>query len=195
MFGRRKQGKARPGTVNNRWGRGATHLVVPPLLSQWIGTSAARLEERTFDEKVGPETVLFLFERPEYLGPIAKAKPFSLVVKNGLARTDHGAIIFLLYQVLAAGKKVCVYESYLNPHQEGAVALLAGWGRQTHLKVILVDSLSSEVEGFFEIENTFDISDLLHAAQMVAASEPDADFDAAQRDFTGEYSVEDLLAM
>ena len=86
-----------------------------------------------------------------------------------------------------------VYEP-LNPNNATTLSIMSALAQQSNLKVLLVNSWTSEVLQQFEILNTFAFDRLASTAlTAIGADGDDLDFDKAMQRFTASHSLQDLL--
>lgn len=178
--------------LHNKWTGGKTHLQIPPLPPEYTGTSGALFKAFTFDKKVGEETALILLDDPQFSRELGSLKPFTLRATTGMVRTSAGIIAYIIWAVSSRQGHVVDYEHTLNPFEMGTIRLISGVAQQTHLKVLIVDSISSEVVGFVEIDNTYDMGKLAAGIAETVGNEPVADYRATQAAMRAEFSLEDL---
>jgi hypothetical protein len=170
-------------------------LALPTLPSELVGVTGCRLQHALFDEQVGPEVYLAILEAGTGAMEVAATKPFQLFCKTGVGSTPHGLVAFCLWTTVKGSLDGPYWEQFLNPHHPGTIELLQQVGAQTHLKVLIIDSLTSEVVNWFEFENVYGFDRMANGLRLIATRSPPGDFERAQQAFMDENSVEDLLAM
>jgi hypothetical protein len=178
---------------DNKWRRGPVSLNVPRLPDRLRGSAGCLLVEAIFDQEIGPEIYLAVLEEPSWCLPLAATRPFNVVCKPGLAQTDNGALIFLIWRIAAASNNEVIREQFLNPNNIDAIRTLSTASRQTHLKVLIINSRTDEVVDWFEFENVFQFDRLLNSAVEMVGRLPAGDFSDAIEEFTRQNSLEDLL--
>lgn len=178
---------------DNKWRRGRVALRIPPLPDRLRGSAGCLLVEATFDHNQGPEIYLAVFEEPSWCLPLAATRPFNVFCKPGLAQTDSGALIFLIWRIAAGSNNQVVREQFLNPDKIETIRTLSAVSQQTHLKVLIINSRADEVVDWFEFENNFQFDRLLENAVELIGRVSSGDFSAAIEEFTAQNSLEDLL--
>jgi hypothetical protein len=179
----------------NKWTKGERHLVRPPLPADMRGITGCRLDWGVFDQDVGPEFFVTIMERSAFSLKLAAVKPFKMFCKTGMAHTDHGMIIFLVFSVFKGDARFASYGMFLGPFDQGTVASLTDMVAQTHIKVLLHDTDSDEVCGFYEFENNFGFDKLVEGIKQVTVGRAGGDFLEAQKEFMGRYSIEEMIEM
>jgi hypothetical protein len=151
----------------------------------------------TLDPRTGNEIALFLFDKTPFIYELARVRPFDLMLKTGLVRTDNGPLLFLLFYVpdpRQPGRPFAILDCHLNPLDPQS---LQPWGqldRQAYWHVVLVDQRPSVVD-LFEFENVYELGDTLDQAASVCASLAAGNFDLAKREFCDNYTPEELYHM
>jgi hypothetical protein len=179
--------------LKNQWKHPPRALTVPPLPERLRGKSGCLLARAIFDESVGTEVYLAVLEEPTWCVAIGEARPFKLLCRSGLARTAHGAIVFLLWRVAADSTVESVHEELVNPNHVEALKDLYLLTNQTHLKALIINSQTSKVVDWFEFENNFGFDRPLDLAMKFESEHEFADFEAAMEEFQERYSIGELL--
>ena len=78
----------------NKWTQGETELVFPPLPDELRGVSGAAINQATIDPGVGTEYYVAILDDRPWLTQISSSRPLKMLCKKGLARTDHGMLVF-----------------------------------------------------------------------------------------------------
>lgn len=180
--------------LHNKWTHGRTKLHLPALPAEYVAMSGTMFKAFTFDSKVGEETCLLILDDPEFACELGCLNPFHLRATAGMARTSAGMIAYIIWGISSSEGDVGGYEQMLNPFNIETIQLISGVAQQTHLKVLMVNSLNGEVVGFYEIANTFDLDQLAAGIGQNIGNEPVADFAATQAALHREFSLEDLMS-
>ena len=180
---------------NNKWAHGTVRLEIPPLSSELQGQTGCLFQEAVFDLDVGNEVYLLVLEDSQFGPAVAATRPFRVLCTTGLIRTTHGLVVFLVWTVAQDSPNETQYEQFLNPNSIEAIRLLSAAGLQSHLKVVIVDTLSSAVLDYFEFENVYGFDRVVEVAASSIGHEPVSDFALAQQEVVSQYSMEDLLNM
>ena len=180
---------------NNKWTKGPKQLIFPPLTEELLGKCGCRLQKATFDPMVGDEVYLLLLEGTDFCQELARTRPFNILCKSGLVRTNHGLVLFLLFTITDGKREVASYELLLNPHQIGSIEMLSAWGQQSHLKAVLMDNHSSEEIDWFEFENNYGMDKVVSTIAECIGHEDRGDFQLAQQEFFDNYELNDLKIM
>lgn len=179
-------------TSHNRWTGGKTHLVFPPLPPDLRGQSGAVFQSFVFTAGVGQEVALFLLDDPDFARELGGLKPFHLVAKCGMAETSAGMIAFILWSVSSVNGHVVDYEQLLNPFNPETIELVSAAARQSHLKVVILDSVQSKTEGFLEFDTNFGLDKCASMLAEIRRSHPPANFARTRSAFFAEFSLEEL---
>jgi len=179
-------------TKNNEWIREDNMMSeLPPLPAECRGTTRGLLLTATWDARVGPEVYLVLLEQGVRKGD-TEGGAFQLSCDCTISKTDHGSVLLLLWTAEYDQGRRASYELFLDPHEMETIKLLSSLSQQTHLKVIVCDSLNERVKGRIEYENEFGIEQVTMAVIKSIAHEPDGDFELAKEQFRREQSIESL---
>jgi hypothetical protein len=179
----------------NRWTLGEAHFVVPPLPLKLRGRYGCSLHRALFDWRVGEEVYLTFREEPGYAEQYADVKPLTVIAKTGMMRTPHGAIGYVVWQIAVGTANQVAVDQYVNPHHPASVQLLADAGNQTHLKFVILNTVTGEVTVFVEFENSFALGELATGMAQAARDQPLGDFSAARLYAMDEIGAEQLLSM
>lgn len=145
-----------------------------------------------FDVRVGPEVALLFLDDPGFSRKLGRMKPFRLFARSGAVRTTSGVIWFVIWTVRGRFRHVVDYEHTLNPFNPDTIELLRSAGEQSHLKVNIIDSFSSEFVGFYEFSNDFGLDRFAVGLEQIAATVPKADFMATQAALRNEFTLKEL---
>lgn len=151
-------------------------------------------EEVTLDERIGPEAVALLIE-PEPDELLAK-RTLDLNLKAGIAATDYGPVLFLIWWIppIVKGRPVAFSEQVMNPLYPNTSEVLRRVAEQTHLHVVVSDS-TGQVVTVFEYPNTFGFVGIRAAVDgaRVAWHGP-GNFAAAKGAYEQQYEINDIFA-
>jgi len=103
----------------NRWVHGRKDFVLPELPADLKDRHGCLLQRITFDPSVAEEVCA------AYLHP-------------GLARTRHGLVAFIIWQIAAGSPQEVLTEQYLNPQNIDTIRLVASAGNQTHFMLLVI---------------------------------------------------------
>ncbi len=181
--------------LSNKWTNGKVNFQIPPLPTEYRRASGAFFQSFTFEETVSEETALIIIDDPQFSRELGILNPFELWATPGMARTSLGSIAYIIWVVSSRHGHIVDYEHFLNPFEMGTIRLLSGVAQQTHLKVLIVDSYNSEVVGFVEFENNFDLGKFATVISQVVGTEPVADFAQTQEAVRKEFSLEVLKGL
>ena len=165
---------------------------MPPLPSEYRNVSGATFQPFTFDENVGKELCVVLLDDPQFSRELGKLKPFNLHATSGAVRTSAGVIGYIIWAVSSRRGHVVDYEHTLNPYDQGTIKLLSAVAKQSHIKVLVIDSISGQVVGFYELPNIFEFGKLAKGIAMITDNTPEANFAITQRALSAEFSLNDL---
>lgn len=152
--------------------------------------------QMTFEERIGTETALWIFDKTPFIDEIAKVRPFQLRLKTGLVPTSHGPIGFLLFYVVdprSAGSPFVMYDYHLNIYDPASLSPWHDLARQSHWHVLVLNAEGKQVE-CFEFENNFGLASTLQRMQEVCEREKPGDFQRAKAEFCEDFSLEELYA-
>jgi hypothetical protein len=82
--------------------------------------------------------------------------PLTLNLKSGIAATDYGPVLFLIWLVppFVNGRPFAFYEQMMNPLDTKTSEILQRTADQTHFHILLV-ATGGQVVTVFEYPNTF----------------------------------------
>jgi hypothetical protein len=178
----------------NPWTHGARDFVFPALSADLKGRHGCNLHRMTFDTTIGEEICAVYMEEPNFAAQFSKVAPFNLIAHTGLARTPHGLVAFIVWQIAAQSPQEVMVEQYLNPQNIGAIRLIASAASQTHFKLVVINNQNSEVAAFIDFENVFQFDQLVSAMAIAIGHEPEGDFDAATQYLINNVTIPELLA-
>ena len=179
--------------LQNKWMQGEYVLRPPPLPAALVGSSSCTLQQATFDTDIGREGYIAILEDPDYCAKLTSLSPFNFHSKSGAIRTSHGLILFFVFQIFEGERNECTYETFLNPYRIETIQMLSGAGQQSHLKVLLVNSVSAECCNWWEFDNTFNLNEVAANVARAIGNKPAGRFEDAQQEVRDNYSLDDLL--
>jgi hypothetical protein len=179
----------------NRWMHGRKHFAVPALPADLKGRHGCLLQRITFDPSVGEEVCAAYFEEPKFAGLYGTVAPFNLVVHPGLARTPHGSVAFIVWQIAAGSPQEVLSEQYLNPPNIDTLRLVASAANQTHFKLLVINNENSDLGAFVDFENVFQFDQLTSAMANAIGHEPEGNFAAAMEHVMKNMTVPQLLGL
>src|SRR5262245_18460397 len=124
----------------NRWAHEEGYFVFPALPPEVRGRHGRALHRLTFDEKIGEEICVVYLEQPEFVDKFSNIVPFNLIAHPGLARTPYGVVAFIVWQIAAHSAHEVMIEQILNPHNMGAIRIVASAANQTHFKLLVINN-------------------------------------------------------
>src|SRR5260370_42395836 len=98
----------------NRWTHGIKNFALPALPADLKGQHGCKLLRMTFDASVGEEICAVYMEEPDFCEQFGRVVPFDLIAHTGLARTPHGLVAFIAWQIAAHSPQEVMAEQYLN---------------------------------------------------------------------------------
>jgi hypothetical protein len=179
----------------NRWTHGTTDLFLSTLPEGFKDRHGCSLQSITFDSAVGEEACAIYLEEPDFAEQYGEVSPFNLVVHSGLVRTLHGVVSFIVWQIAAGTPQEVMVEQYINPHNIGAIRLVASAANQTHFKLVVINNQNGEVAAFVDFENVFQFDQLLSDMTLAIGHEPEGDFGAATQHVMDNVTVTQLIAL
>jgi hypothetical protein len=180
---------------NTQWTHGKGKFVAPLLPSQLRGITGCLFREAVFDQAVGNEVYLAIFEQAECARDLARLRQFNLFCKNGVVRTSHGLVAFALFTIYDGEEYNSAYELYLNPYEGDTLKLLSSAGLQSHFKVVIYDTVQNRLVQLLEFENVYRFGEFSDGLAEIAEREPCGDFQRAQGELMQRYSMDDLLKL
>ena len=180
---------------NTQWTHGKGEFVAPPLPPRFKETTGCLFQEGVFDQAVGNEVYLAIFERAECARDLARLRQFNLFCKNGVVRTSHGLVAFALFTVYDGEEYNSAYELYLNPYEGDTLKLLSSASLQSHFKVVIYDTVQNRLVQLLEFENVYRFDEFSEGLAEIAEHEPRGDFQQAQGELKQRYSMDDLLRL
>jgi hypothetical protein len=134
-------------------------------------------------------------EEPNFAAQFSKVAPFNLIAHTGLARTPHGLVAFIVWQIAANSPQEVMVEQYLNPNNIGTIRLVASAANQTHFKLVVINNQNGEVAAFIDFENTFQFDLLVSEMANAIGYEPEGDFDAAAQHVMNKMTIPKLVLL
>ena len=150
-----------------------------------------------FDRIVGEEIGLFWIDRTPFVEEITAIRPFQLLLKSGLYRSQSGPLIWLLFYVpntQAFPQPFASVECLINPSEPQHVNTLRRLANQTHWHLTLVGA-DNEVADVFEFENEFDLDSSLDMMLEACRGMRMTDFTRVRNDFWVAFTMDDLYKM
>jgi hypothetical protein len=178
----------------NRWTHGTKNFVLPALPNDLKGRHGCKLYRMTFDAAIGEEICAIYMEEPNFADQFGEVLPFNLIVHSGLARTPHGVVAFIVWQIAANSPQEVMVEQYLNPHNIGTIRLVASAANQTHFKLVVINNQNGDVAAFVDFENVFGFDQLVSGMAISIGHEPEGDFSAAMQHVMDNMTIPELLA-
>jgi hypothetical protein len=179
----------------NQWTKGERHFVLPPLHGSMRGNQGCSLQRTTFDHSVGDEVCLIYTEEPGYAEQYGDVVPFNMLAHFGLARTPHGVVAFVVWQIAVGTPQQVAVDQYLNPQNLETLRLVSSAANQTHFKLIVVNNQTSDITAFIDFENVFGFAEMASAMVLSIGHEPSGDFASASQHVMNTMTVPDLLAL
>lgn len=179
----------------NPWTHGERNFHFPALPADLKGRHGCILHRMTFDKAIGEEVCAVYMEDPAYVEQFREVRPFNLIAHTGLARTPHGVVAFIVWQIAAHSPQEVMVEQYLNPQNIGTIRLVASATNQTHFKLIVINNQTAETAAFVDFENVFEFDQLVSGMALAIGHEPEGDFAAASQHVMKTMTVLDLIAL
>lgn len=161
----------------NKWLHGEHNFSIPSLPSHEIGQIGCNLVKLTFDEAIGEEVCVLFREDAQNADQLALQQPINMFAYTGIVYSPHGGVAYIIWQIAAGSPLEIFIETFLNPANAGP--LLSQASKQTHLKLLVVNNLTSEVAAMVDYENVFALGDLADSMHLVAAPASGRDFQRA----------------
>jgi hypothetical protein len=179
----------------NRWTHGIKNFVLPDLPADLKGRHGCKLHRMTFDTSIGEEICAVYMEDPNFVDQFREVVPFNLIAHSGLARTPHGVVAFIVWQIAAYSPQEVLIEQFLNPHSIVTIRLVASAANQSHFKLLVINNRTTEVAAFVDFENVFRFDRLVSAMALAIGHEPEGDFAAASQHVMNTMTVQQLLVV
>lgn len=149
------------------------------------------------DLVVGEEIGLYWIDRTPFIKNLAAIRPFRLLLKRGLFRSQTGPLIWLLFYVpnpQTSLQPFASMECHINPAEPQHVKTWRRLANQTHWHLTLI-GFSNKVAGFFEFENEFGLEVALDEMLDACRGMPVTDFASAKTEFSRTFTMHDLYEM
>jgi hypothetical protein len=153
------------------------------------------LHRMTFDGSIGEEICAVYMEEPTFADQFSEVRPFNLIAHSGLARTPHGVVAFIVWQIAAHSPQEVLIEQFLNPNHIGTIRLIASAANQSHFKLLVINNRTTEVTAFVDFENVFEFGRLVSTMALAIGHEPEGDFAAASQHLMDTTTLQELLAL
>jgi hypothetical protein len=98
------------------------------------------LQSITFDRSIGDEICAVYMEESAFADQYSKVHPFNLITHTGLARTPHGVVAFIVWQIAAQSPQEVLIEQFLNPNNIGTIRLVASAANQSYFKLLVINN-------------------------------------------------------
>src|SRR5262249_24836798 len=143
---------------------------------------------------IGEEVCAVYMEEPDFVDQFRKVAPFNLIAHSGLARTPHGVIASIVWQIAAHTPQQVMVEQFLNPHHSDTIRLVASAANQSHFKLFVVNEVTADVAAFVKFENVFRFDRLVSGMAVSIGHEPEGDFSAASQHLMYNMTIPELIA-
>ena len=151
-------------------------------------------EEAVLHPSVGPEAVALLIDpEPE---PLLLKDSLDLRLKAGVASTNHGPVLFLIWWIppVVNGRPVAFYEQVMNPLNPRTASVLKRLAEQSHLHLLVIDA-SGDVRNVLEFRNIFGFDQILAGAAGARVAWHGSDeFPRAKQAYEQMYEITELLS-
>jgi hypothetical protein len=181
--------------LHNKWLGGPMNYSFDGLPPEFAAVEALAPMTLCLDPKMGTEVALLWFDRTEFIHKVASTRPFNLMMKSGVVKTDYGPLMFLVFWVpnpMNPGEPLTAVDCHLNPMNSQSLAIWRDLARQSHWHLFLLDAFH-EQQGFFEFENCYGLGEALDAAVDACEGMESIDFNLAKAEFCRDYSLPELL--
>lgn len=180
--------------IRNQWVQGKRSFDFPNL-DQCMGSRDGFIAlKAVIDEEIGEEVVLFIRDQTAFMEKLRLINPFRFMMKNGIAKTSYGNLMFFLFWVDDPGNKkkpISMWDWYVNPAEDYYADLLDKMSRQTHWHLFLVGQYNQQAN-FFEFKNNYKVSDVLELAQKTGVIENTDEMKDAILEFQSNHTLEDM---
>lgn len=139
------------------------------------------------------ETVLCVQDEMKNIHDLSQIVNIFLRVKSGMADTDYGAIMFILftfYDTISPNDQF-TYEIVLNPCDMNSLCQYGLLSSQSKWKVLAV--WNNEILNTFEFDNVYNLGSSLIQAAKVSMRNKCIDFENAKKQYFKEYDIDTLL--
>lgn len=181
--------------LNNKWPGHPVEFDFTLLPSELHSAEGIMPVPLSLDERVGTESVLILFDRTPFIHQLAATRPFDLMMKSGLVRTDFGPLMFILFWIpnpSDPSEPMTAVDCHINPLDSRSMSPWRDLARQSYWHLFLVDSQNQQQE-FFEFENRYGLGEALDTATEACTGMDSVDFVLAKQDFCARYDIPNLL--
>jgi hypothetical protein len=182
--------------INNKWRYGKVNFDLGQINPGILAGNGIIPVPAVLDSSLGDEVVLLLVDHTPFIYRLARLTPFELQLKPGCAKTTHGPVMFFLFTVPnpVNGQPFVLIDAHANPFNEQHVWILRTLANQSHWHLILIDAKHEQV-GFYEFPNIYNLSASLDLLLKSCHGMPHDDFNAAKREFSRKYAIEQLVSM
>jgi hypothetical protein len=159
----------------NRRTVGIRNFVLPALPADLTGRHGCSLQRMTFDRSIGEEICAIYFEEPDFADQFSEVRPFNLIAHSGLARTPHGVVAFIVWQIAAHSPQEVLIEQFPNPDNIGTIRLVSSAANQSHFKMLVINNRTAEVAAFVDFAAASQhLMDTTTVQQLLVLSQLDA---------------------
>jgi len=183
--------------LQNQWTKGKTSFDFQNFDECMSSQEGFIPLKAVMDLAVGEEVVLFIRDQTPFMEQLRSVVPFRFMMKNGVAKTSHGLLVFFLFWVedpKDKDKPFSMWDWYANPCESYYMDLLEGLSRQTHWHLFLVGA-HNEQKGFFEFKNTYEMQSILGLIGTSSNWVTMQNFQEAILEFQAENSLESLYRL
>lgn len=183
--------------IRNQWVQGKRSFDFPNL-DQCMGSRDGFIAlKAVIDEEIGEEVVLFIRDQTAFMEKLRLINPFRFMMKNGIAKTSYGNLVFFLFWVEDPSdtqKPFSMWDWYVNPIEDYSADLLDKMSRQTHWHLFLIGE-NNQQENFFEFKNRYDMKNILNLIQKTGVIQSPEDLRNAILEFQSQYTLDDMYNM
>ena len=181
--------------LNNKWPGAPARFDFTTLPAELHAAEGILPLPLALDDQIGTEMVLIHFDRTDFIHEVASVRPFDLMMKAGLVRTDHGPLMFLLFWIPNPddpGVPITAIDCHINPLDQASLQPWRDLSRQSHWHFFLVDS-DQQQRGFFEFENVYGLADTIDRVIKACDGMDSVDFILAKQQFCNNYDIPTLM--
>lgn len=183
--------------LHNKWRHGKARFDLGQIDDRILSAEGIVPVSAVLDSSLGSEIVLLLLDPTPFVHTLAATNPFRLLLKTGVARTDHGPVMFFLFTVPDPSPHqphVIQIDAHADPFNSHHMTLWRDLSRQSHWHLVLVGEGSRQF-GFYEFENNFNLGASLDHVATACRGMSHGDFWEAKAEFSLTYSTNDLDRM
>jgi hypothetical protein len=180
--------------LNNKWTDISANIKLTGFPEKFNNYNGILILTTIVDSKIGEENILIIRDSTDFIYELAKVKPFRMIVKPGIEKTNYGPVFYLLISIenpVLPSKPFAIYDKAYDPNNKEHILFLNNLANQTHWHVFLLNKDNKQI-GSYEFENVFDLDLFVPIFVKICAGKETIDFNKAREAYEMKNSLEEL---